>query len=105
MAPITLDEVRIPAISAYKAGDDNIEKIYDLFTPNWNTRDWVLIRSMVSQRESVPSEYIWRYKTQLAPADSRDSNSVDDERKANRFSDLCSKVTIGDFISAGSLRA
>lgn len=97
--------VRIPTISACKAGDGNIEKIYDLFTPNWNTRDWVLIRSSVSQTEGIPSEYIWRYKTQLAPADSRDPSSVDDERRANRSTDLYTKVTIGDFTSGGSLRA
>lgn len=97
--------VKIPTISACKDGDNGVEHVYDLFTPDWNTTDWVLVRSTVSKTVGTPSEYIWRYKTPLAPATTRTPSSVDSTRMGNRSTDLYSRVTIGNFTSAGNLRA
>lgn len=97
--------VKIPTISACKEGDNGVEHVYDLFTPDWNTTDWVLVRSNVSKTAGTPSEYIWRYKTQLAPASTRTPSSVDSNRMGNRSTDLYSRVTIGNFTSASNLRA
>lgn len=97
--------VKIPTISACKAGDNGIEKVYDLFEPDWNTVDWTLVRSTVSTTAGVPSEYIWRYNTILAPSNTRVPSSVDSDRMGNRSSDLYTRVTIGSFVSAGSIKA
>ena len=97
--------VKIPTISACKDGDNGVEHVYDLFTPDWNTTDWVLVRSTISKTAGTPSEYIWRYKTPLAPSTTRVPSSVDSARMGNRSTDLYSRVTIGNFTSAGNLRA
>lgn len=97
--------VKIPTISACKAGDNGVEKVYDLFTPNWNTAHWTKVKEEVSTVAGVPSVYIWRYNTVLDTVNTTATSTIDGTRMANRSSDLYSKVTVGDFVSASNLKA
>ena len=94
--------VKIPTVSATKDGDV-VEKIYDLFSADWNTADWTKVYENVATVEGDQSVYVWRYLDVLAPDGTTVVNPNNSERMANRTTDLYSRLTVGNFTSLGTV--
>lgn len=94
--------VKIPTVSAAKAGDP-VERVYDLFSLDWNKANWVNVYQNISKTAGQPSIYVWRYNEILAPKGTKLSNSLNPARKANQTTDLYSRLTVGNFTSLGTV--
>lgn len=60
--------VEIPTITAQKNGDTT-DKVYDAVIPNFDTTNWTLIKSSVSQNAGTNSVYIYGFKKKLPAGD------------------------------------
>lgn len=83
--------VKIPTVSATKNGE-TIEKIYDLFSLDWNSADWTKVYEKHGAVEGEQSVYVWRYSEILAPKDTNLNNPNSTSRKSNHTTDLYSRM-------------
>lgn len=90
--------VKIPTVQAAVEGDP-IEKVRDVFTPDWDVAHWTKVYEKKGAAAGEESVYVWRYADVLAPNGTTLSNSYTSDRKANQTTDLYSRLTVDQFLS------